>query len=127
MELHFQYFERVKAADNSIEQDQEEDEDEIYLRRLDAGLYTLQLIDYIIIEIASSTTSIPSIRQRVLQILNLRNTSIDTIKNIIREYANNLGMTKKTTSGDHSLTDATSNGNSDDPHKQHLLDLLEKF
>jgi hypothetical protein len=36
-------------------------------------------------------------------------------------------MTKKTTSGDHSLTDATSNGNSDDPHKQHLLDLLEKF
>ncbi|CAF3329780.1 unnamed protein product [Rotaria socialis] len=127
MELHFQYFERVKEADNSIEQDQEEDEDEIYLRRLDAGLFTLQLIDYIIIEIASSTTSIPSIRQRVLQILNLRSTSIDTIKNLIREYATNLGMTKKTTSGDHSLTDATSNGNSDDPHKQHLLDLLEKF
>jgi hypothetical protein len=87
MELHFQYFERVQAANNKIERD-EEDEDEIYLRRLDAGLFTLQLIDYIIIEIASSTTSIPSIRQRVMQILNLRNSSIDAIKAIVRGKKN---------------------------------------
>jgi beta-catenin-like protein 1 len=87
MELHFQYFERVQAANNKIESD-EEDEDEIYLRRLDAGLFTLQLIDYIIIEIASSTASIPSIRQRVMQILNLRNSSIDAIKAIVRGKKN---------------------------------------
>lgn len=82
MELHFTYYERVEAANNNIEDD-DEDEEEVYLRRLDAGLYTLQLIDYIILEIATAT-SIPSIRQRVLQVLNLRKTSIDTIKDIIR-------------------------------------------
>ena len=83
MELHFQYFERVQAANNNIEGDEDEDEDEIYLRRLDAGLYTLQLIDYIIIEISSTSTNIPSIRQRVMQILNLRSSSIDSIKSIV--------------------------------------------
>ena len=84
MELHFQYFERVQAAKNNTEQDEEDDEDEIYLRRLDAGLFTLQLIDYIITEIASTTSSIPSIRQRVIQILNLRNSSTDIIKAIVQ-------------------------------------------
>ncbi|CAF0842197.1 unnamed protein product [Rotaria sordida] len=127
MELHFQYYERVQAANNRIDNDEDDDEDEIYLRRLDAGLFTLQLIDYIITEIASSTTSIPSIRQRVLQILNLRNSSVDTIKTIIREYANNLGNTKKSTNVNHTSTDGTSNGNNEDSHKQYLLDLLERF
>ncbi len=84
MELHFQYFERIQSANKNIEHDEEDDEDEIYLRRLDAGLFTLQLIDYIIIEIASLTANIPSIRQRVMQILNLRNSSIDSIKAIVR-------------------------------------------
>jgi beta-catenin-like protein 1 len=84
MELHFQYFERVQSANNNPEDDEGEDEEDIYIRRLDAGLFTLQLIDYIIIEIASSTTNIPSIRQRIIQILNLRNTSTDSIKGIVR-------------------------------------------
>ncbi|CAF0938658.1 unnamed protein product [Adineta steineri] len=129
MELHFDYFQRVQAANNNIErdEDEEEDEDEKYFGRLDAGLFTLQLIDYILIEIASSTTSIPSIRQRVLQILNLRNSSPDMIKTIVREYANNLGNTKKPNGIDHTSTDGTSNGHSDDSHKQYLLDLIEKF
>ena len=83
MELHFQYFERVQAANTNTEDDEEDDEDEIYLRRLDAGLFTLQLIDYIIIEISSTTANIPSIRQRVMQILNLRSSSIDSIKAIV--------------------------------------------
>lgn len=85
MELHFQYYERVQAANKNLERDdEEEDEDEIYLRRLDAGLFTLQLIDYIIVEIASSTTSIPSIREHVLQILKIRKTSSDIIKDFVR-------------------------------------------
>jgi len=128
MELHFQYFERVQSANDNISRDDEDDdEDEIYLRRLDAGLFTLQLIDYIIVEIASTTTNISSIRQRVMQILNLRNSSPDRIKAIVREYANNLGSTKKSNGVDHTTTDGTSNGNNEDSHKQYLLDLLEKF
>lgn len=85
MELHSKYFERVQAAKNASEEDEdEEDEEESYLRRLDAGLFTLQLVDYILVEIASPTTNIPSIRQRIMQILNLRNTSTETIKSIVR-------------------------------------------
>ncbi|XP_069976652.1 uncharacterized protein [Penaeus vannamei] len=36
-------------------------------------------------------TGPPSIKRRVLKILNLRNASVKTIKNIMREYASNLG------------------------------------
>lgn len=148
MELHFQYLERVQAANQSTD-DEDEDDDEVYLRKLDAGLFTLQLIDYIILEIASNNANIPSIRQRVLQILNLRNSSIENIKEIVRgefdffssvsrrisiscvfvsvliEYAENLGTSKKTNGVDHSSTDANANGNSDDPFKQHLHELIE--
>jgi beta-catenin-like protein 1 len=90
MELHFQYMERVQAADRSVNaddnnaNDDDDDDDEVYLRKLDGGLFTLQLIDYIIVEIASSTASITSIRQRVMKILNLRNSSSETIKSILR-------------------------------------------
>ena len=87
MELHFQYFERVQAAKNNPDQDEDNEDDdgeESYLRRLDAGLFTLQLIDYIIVEIASPSTNISSIRQRIMQILNLRSTSTDMIKSIVR-------------------------------------------
>lgn len=84
MELHFQYSERIQSANQSTDDDEDDDDDEIYLRKLDAGLFTLQLIDYIILEIASNTSNIPSIRQRVLQILNLRNSSIENIKEIVR-------------------------------------------
>ena len=86
MELHFKYFERVQSANNNPdeEEDDDDDEEDAYLRRLDAGLFTLQLIDYIIVEIASSSTNIPSIRQRITQILNLRNTPTDSIKKIVR-------------------------------------------
>ncbi|UJR28184.1 hypothetical protein I4U23_009437 [Adineta vaga] len=127
MELHFQYYERVQAANNHIGDDDEEDEDEAYLRRLDAGLFTLQLIDYIIIEIASSTANIPSIRQRVIQILNLRNSSIDSIKALVREHANNLGNSKKSNGVNYPTNDETSNGHGEDSHKQYLLDLVDKF
>ena len=80
MELHFKYNERIQNINQINDQN---NDDEIYLRRLDAGLFTLQLIDYIIIEIASLTTNISSIRQRVMQILNLRNSSSNDIKTIV--------------------------------------------
>lgn len=85
MELHFQYSEQVQSAMKDFEDDEDEDdEDENYLRRLNAGLYTLQLIDYIILEIASPSANIPSIRERVMKILNLRNSSIEIIKQIVQ-------------------------------------------
>lgn len=54
----------------------------MYLRRLDGGLFTLQLVDYVMLDICA--TGPPSIKRRVLKILNVRNASIKTIKNVIR-------------------------------------------
>ena len=81
MELPFQHYKCFQAAQTNPNQD--EDGEESYLRGLDAELFTLPLIDYIIVEIASPSTNIPSIRQRIMQILNLRSTSTDTIKSIV--------------------------------------------
>ena len=65
MELHFKYYDKVRTIDQQItNEDDEADEDEIYLKRLEGGLFTLQLIDYIMLEVCASGA--PSVKQRVL-------------------------------------------------------------
>ncbi|EEB10316.1 conserved hypothetical protein [Pediculus humanus corporis] len=87
LELHFKYLEKVEEVDMEIEEnlriDKEElDEEEVYLKRLEGGLFTLQLIDYILLEVCSSGPS--SIKQRVVQIINLRGGSLKAIRHIMR-------------------------------------------
>lgn len=71
LELHFKYLDKVRLIDTEIEQEKqrlkrrgedvdEELEDEFYIRRLDAGLFTLQLVDYVMLEI--SATGAPTVR-----------------------------------------------------------------
>ena len=110
-----------------------EDEEEIYLRRLSGGLFSLQLIDYIIVDSCSSGAS--SIKQRVLKILNQRNASIKTIRNIIREYAGNVGELKDRAIGKQKEMEIENNEEtmySDDElateqERTHLLHLVDKF
>uniref|UniRef100_H2TR89 Beta-catenin-like protein 1 n=1 Tax=Takifugu rubripes TaxID=31033 RepID=H2TR89_TAKRU len=64
-------------------------EDEFYLRRLDAGLFVLQLICYIMVEINNS--GISQLQQRVHQILNLRGGSVKIVRHIMREYIESIG------------------------------------
>ncbi|XP_065338159.1 beta-catenin-like protein 1 [Cloeon dipterum] len=121
LELHFKYLEKMEKADVAIDEDlkrkrqedsdEEEDEESVFLKRLDAGLFTLQLIDYIILEICCSGQ--PSIKQRALQMLNLRGGSTKTIKHIMREYAGNLGDL-----GDKEWRTQM---------QQHILNLVDKF
>ncbi|XP_076469912.1 beta-catenin-like protein 1 [Babylonia areolata] len=100
MELHFKYLDKVRQCDDALEKEKlrmkhrgedvdDEMEDEFYLKRLDSGLFTLQLIDYIMLEICASGSS--SIKSRVMQILNMRGGSIKVIRGIMREYAGNIG------------------------------------
>ncbi|XP_055366355.1 beta-catenin-like protein 1 [Betta splendens] len=100
MELFFKYLEAVQQADRRIEGEKHEMvrrgeilddsmEDEFYLRRLDAGLFVLQLICYIMVEISNSGN--PQLQQRVHQILNLRGGSVKTVRHILREYAESIG------------------------------------
>nr|CAG4650050.1 EOG090X03ST [Sida crystallina] len=113
MELHFKYFGKVQSIDEQIERDgSDEDEDEVYLKRLEGGLFTLQLIDYIMLEACASGA--PSIKQRVQHILSLRSASVKTIRDIMREYAGNVGET-----GNES--------EAKEEEKQHILQLLDKF
>uniref|UniRef100_A0A0B6YR41 Beta-catenin-like protein 1 n=2 Tax=Arion vulgaris TaxID=1028688 RepID=A0A0B6YR41_9EUPU len=103
LELHFKYLDKVRHCDDQIEREKmrlrhsgddvdEDMEDEFYLRRLDSGLFTLQLIDYIMLEACASGAS--SIRTRVMQILNMRGGSVKVIRGIMREYAGNIGDAK---------------------------------
>lgn len=64
MELHFKYHDKVRTIDQEIDNEEEDDEEEIYLKRLEGGLFTLQLIDYIMLEACASGA--PSVKQRVL-------------------------------------------------------------
>uniref|UniRef100_A0AAA9TUE0 Catenin beta like 1 n=1 Tax=Bos taurus TaxID=9913 RepID=A0AAA9TUE0_BOVIN len=100
MELHFKYLDAVQVADKKIEGEKHDMvrrgeiidndiEDEFYLRRLDAGLFVLQHICYIMAEICNA--NVPQIRQRVHQILNMRGSSIKIVRHIIKEYAENIG------------------------------------
>lgn len=109
LELHFKYLEKVEALDSTM--DEEEDEDAAYLKRLEGGLFTLQLVDYIIVEVCAAGPA--SIKQRVMQILNLRNGSLKTIRHVMREYAGNLGD-----EGDKEWRDN---------EQQHILHLVDKF
>ncbi|KAM6339644.1 beta-catenin-like protein 1 isoform 3-T3 [Alca torda] len=86
-------------------------EDEFYLRRLDAGLFVLQLICYIMAEICNA--NVPQIRQRVHQILNMRGSSIKIVRHILKEYAENIGDGK--------------NQEFRESEQKRILDLLENF
>lgn len=80
LELHLKYLEKVDAVDAEIDDEQEE-EDAVYLKRLAGGLFTLQLIDYIVLEICAASDSI---KQHVVKILNLRKASMKRIRHIMR-------------------------------------------
>lgn len=95
LELHLKYLEKVELMDKQMDSKihdnpdyTEEEQDADYRKRLFGGLFILQLIDFIILEVSS--TSEP-IKQRVVQILNLRGASMKTIRQYMREYAGNLG------------------------------------
>lgn len=120
MELHFKYSEKVDTVDAEVEKLRQAEKDvipedkleeEMYLYRLDRGLYILQLIDYIILEISSSGPT--PIKQRVVQTLTLRGGTLKSIRQVMREYA---GMLITSDAGEWQM-------------EQHyyILQLIDKF
>ena len=99
MEVHDKYLAKVEESDKAIDRevrmmakDPEQEplsDEEIYMKRLEGGLFCLQQVDYIILEICSCGAS--TVKQRVLQILSLRGGSLKTVRDVVREYAGNLG------------------------------------
>ncbi|CAG0895016.1 unnamed protein product [Cyprideis torosa] len=110
VELHFKYQEKVSRVEANLDDDEsEEAADEAYLKRLEGGLFTLQYIDLLILEVSSLGPS--SMKERVLKLLSLRGGSAKDIRSVIREYVGNLG------------SDSTEG----DLESQRIMALLNKF
>ena len=78
-------------------------------------------VDYIVVE--ASVSGEASVKQRVHQILNQRKASIKTIRNIVREYAGNIG--------DQATADPDANeaevAEAREQERQYLTNLVDKF
>lgn len=97
LELHFKYMDKMDEADEDIaktarmlaNEGQAMDEEMIYIQKMELGLFTLQQVDYIIVELFGS--NIDSLNERILTHLQMRKSSLRKIREVIREYADNLG------------------------------------
>ncbi|KAG5541870.1 hypothetical protein RHGRI_021645 [Rhododendron griersonianum] len=93
MELYMRYSNRVKAETewmDKLELDElEMDEEEKYNRRLESGLYTLQLIAVILGHLWTSEH--PKMRTRIELLLKQNKLTKKDVKNILQEYHDNIG------------------------------------
>jgi len=93
IELHDKYYRKLEDAERKYQERKEkgeldDDEDEsaeaVYLRRIENGLFTLQLIA-IVIGFVSTANDAP-LKERVVQLLHQRDASLLIVRNILREY-----------------------------------------
>lgn len=98
LELYFKYKEEVQKEDllikreratNTEDDDDEAQEVEYYMRRLESGLFALQFICYIIMDI--SVTGPSGIAKRINKLLNLRSEPKSAVIAVVEEYKENLG------------------------------------
>ncbi|XP_057807304.1 uncharacterized protein LOC131021989 isoform X1 [Salvia miltiorrhiza] len=93
MELYMRYSDRVKEETERFNQleldDLEIDDDEKYNRKLDSGLYTLQLIAVILGHLWTSEH--PRMRARIELLLKQQKLTKNDVKNILQEYHDNIG------------------------------------
>ena len=96
VELHLSYLQRDREMEEMLRMEKRmsatvetpEMEVESYLRRLDAGLFTLQMVDYITLELCLCDTS--SVRSRISSLLNLHGDSLQTIKRVMMDYVDKM-------------------------------------
>ncbi|CAA7038548.1 unnamed protein product [Microthlaspi erraticum] len=93
MELYMRYSDRVRLAAERLDQleldDLELDEDEKYNRKLESGLYSLQLVAVILGHIWCSEHS--GMKARIELLLKQQKLSKSDVKEILQEYHDNIG------------------------------------
>jgi len=101
IELHEKYYRRLERAEKSFRLElksriepktKEEEEEEMYLRRLEAGLFTLQLVAFVLG--FAATAGDPKLKERIVQLLNQKDQSLDAVKKILLEYLEQMGNPK---------------------------------
>ncbi|TPX69153.1 hypothetical protein SpCBS45565_g02755 [Spizellomyces sp. 'palustris'] len=103
VEMHKTYAGRVADADKEIEDrkkeleeedlsddEREAEQEELFLKRLTAGLFTLQLVDFIMASVCIEDKE-GQIRDRITLLLEKDGQTLDSIKTILKEYAENVG------------------------------------
>ena len=93
MELHFKYLRRVRNVEEQLRRekrmavavDTEDTDEDLFLRRLDAGLFTLQQVDYIIAELCTSEAAVVS--SRIDTLLNQHGDSLQTMRDTLEDFA----------------------------------------
>ncbi|GLU10598.1 hypothetical protein SLE2022_273910 [Rubroshorea leprosula] len=93
MELYMRYSDRVKSETQRMDQleldDLEMDEEERYNRKLESGLYTLQLIAVVLGHLWCSEQA--QMRARIDLLLKQQKLSRKDVKDILQEYHDNIG------------------------------------
>ncbi|KAG6550299.1 hypothetical protein Mapa_008260 [Marchantia paleacea] len=93
MELYIRYSDRVKAESKRLDaqelEDVELDEEERYLKKLEAGLYTLQLLALILGNLWS--TEHGGMQDRIELLLKQQRLSREDVKAVLKEYVDNIG------------------------------------
>ncbi|KAJ3215401.1 hypothetical protein HDU67_000446 [Dinochytrium kinnereticum] len=95
LEMHETYKKRVRLAeeelaDSAMGDDELNSEEEIYLKKLEKGLFTLQLIDLIIC-IVSAQDAEPKVASAIQDIMLARDEGYGDILEVVKEYIANLG------------------------------------
>ncbi|KAJ3280005.1 hypothetical protein HK104_000993 [Borealophlyctis nickersoniae] len=109
MELHQQYSNRVAHIDEEIQKskqeresqdggDEDEDKDDDYLKRLDGGLFVLQLVDFILGYCCVEEEE-GRIQQRVRLLLERQGRTFEDIKRVLKEYADNTDVEEEREDG----------------------------
>jgi len=101
IELHEKYYRRLEKAERAFRLElksrvetktKEEEDEEMYLRRLDAGLFTLQLVAFVLGFVATSGE--PKMKERIVQLLNQKDQSLENVKKTLQEYLEQMGNPK---------------------------------
>jgi len=100
-ELHLKYLQKVQKIEKqielekqSLEETDETDEQQFYLDRLEAGLFTLQLVDLVIAFVCNLSKG--EIKSRLELLLSQQSLTFHNVSAIVKEYAKNIGDSEET-------------------------------
>merc|ERR1712187_233735 len=97
LEMHDDYARSVRQADaartrgdvQSIDRELEvDDEEQLFLDRCDAGLFTLQQVDIILVRLASMGNR--QAAEEITKLLDVKGVPVQQVLEIVREYCNRL-------------------------------------
>lgn len=130
MELHFKYQRRVREGEKEVKpvdlgEEEEDEETQLYMRRLDSGLFVLQMVDYIIAELC--TSSVPAISERIKTLLSQHCDSMASVQAVLREQAENIGDERRHTSEGSNGTSGKDSTDSVASERDRLLQLADKL